>query len=110
MIQRKIAKLERQIGGLRGMTKLPEALVLASARSEDIAAREGRQMGIPVVAIADTNADPSLIDYLIPGNDDSAGSIEIIIKTLADAVSVASKSGKTSKTSKGSKVSEGKKG
>jgi len=91
MVQREIAKLEYQIGGLRGMKKLPDVVVLASAKGEDIAAREARQKDIPVIAITDTNADPSLIDYPIPGNDDSAGSIEIIIKTLADAVALVSR-------------------
>ncbi|NIT04458.1 30S ribosomal protein S2 [Candidatus Saccharibacteria bacterium] len=91
MIKRQIAKLERQVGGLTGMRELPDALVLASVRGEDIAAREGQQKGISVVGIADTNADPSVVDYLIPGNDDSATSIEIIIKTLADAVEAGKK-------------------
>lgn len=86
MIKREIAKLERDIGGLRGMKELPAALVSASARNEAIAAKEAKQMEIPVVALADTNADPGLVDYLIPGNDDAAASIEIIIRTLADAV------------------------
>ena len=68
------------------MKELPAALVVASAKVEVTAAREARQMGIPVVAISDTNADPSFIGYVIPGNDDAAASIAIIIKTLADAV------------------------
>lgn len=86
LIERRIAKLEGDIGGLRGLKELPEALVLASARNEVIAAREAKQMEIPVVALADTNADPGLIDYIIPGNDDATASIAIIIKTLADAI------------------------
>jgi len=86
LIEREIKKLERDIGGLRGMKKLPVALVLASVKNEEIAAREGQQMGIPVVAIADTNANPELVDYIIPGNDDATASIEITIRTLADAV------------------------
>lgn len=86
LIEREIEKLERDVGGLRGMRKLPAALVLASARNEEIAAREGRQRGIPVVALTDTNANPGLVDYVIPGNDDAASSIEIIMRTLADAV------------------------
>lgn len=89
MVQREIIKLERQIGGLRGMKALPGVLILASAKSEDIAASEGRQVGIPVIATADTNANPLSVDYPIPGNDDSAGSIEIIMKTLADVVTSA---------------------
>lgn len=86
LIEREIRKLERDIGGLQGMKELPQALVLASARNEVIAAKEGQKVEIPVVAISDTNAEPRLIDYIIPGNDDATASIEIIIKTFADAV------------------------
>lgn len=86
LISREIAKLEREIGGLVGMKELPAALVLSSSVSEAIAWREAKQMGIPVVAICDTNADPTQIDYPIPGNDDASGSVEIIMKTLADSV------------------------
>jgi small subunit ribosomal protein S2 len=100
LIEREIKKLDRDIGGVRGMKKLPVAVVLASAKGEAIAAREARGAEIPVVAISDTNADPRLVDYVIPGNDDATASIEIIIKTLADAVASAGKSNKTSNTSK----------
>jgi small subunit ribosomal protein S2 len=89
LIDREIRKLERDIGGLRGMEELPDVLVLASAKGEEIAAREAIKTDIPVVAISDTNADPSLVDYIIPGNDDAAASIEIIMKTLADAIASA---------------------
>ncbi len=88
---RELAKLEAEIGGLRGMKVLPKALVLASVKGEEIAAAEGRQTGVPVVGIADTNSDPSTVDYPIPGNDDAAASIEILIKSLADAVAAAPK-------------------
>ena len=83
---RELAKFESDIGGLKGMRELPQALVLASVRSEEIAAAEARHRKIPIVGIADTNADPSKVNYPIPGNDDASASIEIIIKTLADAV------------------------
>lgn len=86
LIEREIKKLDRDIGGVQGMKKLPAAIVLASAKGEALAAHEARIAEIPVVAISDTNADPGLIDYIIPGNDDATASIEIIIKTLADAV------------------------
>lgn len=85
MASRELAKLESDIGGLKGMRELPQALVLASIRSEEIAAAEARYRKIPIVGIADTNADPSKVNYPIPGNDDASASIEIIIKTLADA-------------------------
>jgi len=86
LIDREIRKLERDIGGLRGMKDLPAVLVLASAKNEAIAAKEARRMGIPVVALTDTNADPGLVDYVIPGNDDAIASVGIIMKALADAV------------------------
>ena len=91
MISRHVEKLEREIGGLKGLKELPKALVLASARGEEIASREARLMGIPVVAITDTNADPLLVDYLIPGNDDSTSSIEILMATLANAFAAGKK-------------------
>lgn len=97
---RELAKLESEIGGLRGMKVLPKALVLASVRGEEIASAEGRQMDIPVVGIADTNADPFTVDYPIPGNDDAAASIEILIKTLTGAVASAPKNSKIIKNSK----------
>jgi len=82
---RELAKLENDIGGLKGMRELPQAMVLASIKSEEIAASEARQRGIPLVGIADTNADPAKVSYPIPGNDDATASIEIIMKALADA-------------------------
>ena len=91
LISRHVEKMEREIGGLKGLKELPKAVVLASAKGEEIAAREARLVGIPVVAITDTNADPMLVDYLIPGNDDSTASIEILIATLADAYAAGKK-------------------
>lgn len=91
LIEREIKKLDRDIGGLRGMKELPAVLVLTSAKNETIAAREAQKVGIPVVAIADTNADPGLVDYVIPGNDDARASIKIIMKTLASAIASGSK-------------------
>lgn len=87
MISREIVKLERQIGGLKGMSELPKAIVLASARVERIAVAEARSTGVPIVALVDSDSDPSPIDYPIPGNDDATSSIEIMIRTLADAAS-----------------------
>jgi len=83
---RELANLEGEIGGLRGMRALPRVLVLASAKGDEIASAEGRQLGVPVVGIIDTNADPSTVNYPIPGNDDATSSIGILIGTLADAV------------------------
>lgn len=85
-IDRQIAKLEKNVGGVRNLRRMPAAIVLASARKEQVAVSEAVRKGIPVVAIVDSNADPSKIDYPIPGNDDSRKSLALIFKILADAV------------------------
>src|SRR5690606_32146161 len=76
-IRREHEKLERNLGGIKDMPGLPRALFIVDSHKETIALQEAKRLGIPVVAIADTNADPSGIDYLIPGNDDSLKSIEL---------------------------------
>lgn len=86
LIDREIEKLEKLVGGVRTLTDLPAALVLASARKESVAVREAVRRGIPIVAIVDTNADPTPITYPIPANDDSRKSLALIFKLLADAV------------------------
>jgi small subunit ribosomal protein S2 len=86
LIDREIEKLEKLVGGVRTLTELPAALVLASARKENVAVREAVRKRIPVVAIADTNSDPTPITYPIPANDDSRKSLTLIFKLLADAV------------------------
>ena len=85
-IQRRIGKLEGLVGGIRGLDRLPGALVIVDIRREKTALREARRCKIPVVAVLDSNCDPLLIDYPIPGNDDAARSVGLIIKTLAGAV------------------------
>ncbi len=84
-IDRKENKLLRSLGGIRDMNKLPDCLVVVDAEAENIAIREARKIGIPVVALVDTNSDPDMIDYPIPGNDDAIRSIRYIVSTLADA-------------------------
>lgn len=86
LIDRQIKKLETLVGGIRDLRELPNAIVLASARKEKTAVREANRKGIPLVAIVDTNADPSLIDYPIPANDDARKSLALIFEVLADAV------------------------
>jgi ribosomal protein S2 len=81
-----MAKLERAVGGVRDLPKLPDALVLASARKEHVAVAEANIAGVPLVAVVDTNADPMVIDYPIPANDDSRRSLALIFRVLADAV------------------------
>ena len=79
------AKLDSNLGGIRTMKSLPGALFIVDPKKEAIAVREGRRLGIPVVAMVDTNCDPDLIDYVIPGNDDAIRSIRLITSRVADA-------------------------
>lgn len=85
LIDREIAKLARLYGGLENLEKLPDAIFIVDVKKEENAAREARKRAIPVVAIADTNVDLSLIDWPIPGNDDAIKSIKIITRAVADA-------------------------
>ncbi len=85
-LERKREKLERYLGGIKGMYKLPGLLCVVDAKKERIAVAEANRLGIPVVAIVDTNTDPDPIDYPIPGNDDAIKSIRLITKMIADAV------------------------
>lgn len=78
-------KLDDNLGGIRSMKSLPGALFVVDPKKEAIAVREGIRLGIPVVAIVDTNCDPDLIDYVIPGNDDAIRSIRLITSRIADA-------------------------
>ena len=79
-------KLQKNLGGIREMRKLPGALFIVDPRKERIAVAEARILGIPIVAIVDTNCDPDEIDYVIPGNDDAIRAVKLIAGKLADAV------------------------
>ncbi len=79
------AKLEKSIGGIKEMGGLPDALFIVDIDHEHIAVKEARNLGIPIVAIVDTNSDPDGIDYVIPGNDDAGRSIELFVSAIADA-------------------------
>ncbi|PID40914.1 MAG: 30S ribosomal protein S2 [Proteobacteria bacterium] len=79
------AKLDSTLGGIRTMTKLPGAMVVIDPRNEAIAVREGRRLGIPIVAVVDTNCNPDEIDHVIPGNDDAIRAIRLIVSKMADA-------------------------
>ena len=84
--QGEIAKLEKYLGGVKDMKKLPGALFIVDPRKEHIAVSEARALGIPIVAIVDTNCDPDEVDYVIPGNDDAIRAVKLIAGKLADAV------------------------
>ena len=81
-----IEKLEKYLGGVKDMKKLPGALFIVDTRKERNAIAEAHKLGIPVVAIADTNCDPDEIDYVIPGNDDAIRAIKLISSIMANAV------------------------
>lgn len=81
-----IEKLEKYLGGIEGMDKLPGALFVVDPRKEHIAVAEAHKLGIPVVAIVDTNCDPDEIDYVIPGNDDAIRAVKLISSVMANAI------------------------
>ncbi|MBC8610272.1 Vegetative protein 209 [uncultured Ruminococcus sp.] len=81
-----IEKLEKFMGGIKNMNKLPAALFVVDPRKEKIAVAEAKNLGIPVVAIVDTNCDPDDIDYVIPGNDDAIRAVKLLAGAMADAV------------------------
>ena len=85
-LQLEIAKLEKYLGGVKEMKKLPGALFVVNSRKEKNAIAEARKLNIPIVAIVDTNCDPDEIDYVIPGNDDAIRAIKLISQTMANAV------------------------
>ncbi|MBC8535652.1 30S ribosomal protein S2 [Feifania hominis] len=81
-----IEKLEKFLGGIKDMKRLPSCLFIVDPRKERIAVSEARNLGIPIVAIVDTNCDPDEIDYVIPGNDDAIRAVKLISSTVANAV------------------------
>jgi small subunit ribosomal protein S2 len=85
-LNREQDKLERSLGGIKDMTGLPDVMFVVDVDHEDIAVREARKLGIPVVAVVDTNCSPDGIDYIIPGNDDAMRAIELYASMVADAV------------------------
>jgi small subunit ribosomal protein S2 len=85
-LSREQEKLERSLGGIKKMRSLPDVLFVVDVDHEDIAIREARKLGIPVVAVVDTNCSPEGVDYVIPGNDDAMRAIELYTALVADAV------------------------
>jgi len=81
-----IEKLEKFLGGIEDMPKIPSALFIVDPKKEKIAVAEAKKLGIPIVAIVDTNCDPDEVDYVIPGNDDAIRAVKLIAETMANAV------------------------
>ncbi len=85
-LEEQIVRLNRYLGGIKAMTKLPGAIFVIDIGKEKIAVAEARRMGVPIVALVDTDCDPTLVDHPIPGNDDAIRSIRLIARKMADAV------------------------
>ena len=85
-MQAELAKLEFNLGGVRDMQRLPDAVFVTDLKTEEIAVREAARLRIPIIALVDTNCDPTPIDYVIPGNDDAIRSCELVIGTIGGAV------------------------
>jgi small subunit ribosomal protein S2 len=85
-LEKELLKLQRNLGGIRNLDRLPDAVFIIDTKKEEIAVKEARKLGIPIVAIVDTNCDPDEVDYVIPGNDDAIRSAALITSVIADAV------------------------
>ncbi|MGG5258557.1 30S ribosomal protein S2 [Phycicoccus avicenniae] len=86
MMKREKDKLEKTLGGIRSMAKVPSAVWIVDTKKEHLAVDEARKLGLPVIAILDTNCDPDEVDYKIPGNDDAIRSVTLLTRVIADAV------------------------
>ncbi len=86
MLERQIDKLQLRFGGIRSMHRLPDAVFVVDIRREETAVREANSLGIPIIALVDTNCDPSLVDHIIPSNDDAIRAIKLMVALIADAV------------------------
>lgn len=86
LLKKEMERLEKFLGGIKGMTKMPGAMFIIDPRKERIAVAEAHKLGIPIVAIVDTNCDPDEIDYVIPGNDDAIRAVRLLTGKMADAV------------------------
>ena len=85
-MQAELAKLEFNLGGVRDMERLPDAVFVTDLKTEEIAVREAARLRIPIIGLVDTNCDPTPVDYVIPGNDDAIRSCQLVIGTIGEAV------------------------
>ena len=86
LLSRELTKLERNLGGIRNMEKLPQAVFVLDTKKEHIAVTEANKLGLPTIAVVDTNCDPDIISYVIPGNDDAIRSGELMCRVICEAV------------------------
>jgi small subunit ribosomal protein S2 len=85
-MEKEIVKHQKVLNGVRDMHRVPDAVFIVDIHHEIIAAKEARRLEIPIIGVADTNADPDFVDWLIPGNDDAIRAIKLILSTMADAI------------------------
>ena len=85
-LKKEQAKLEKNLGGIKEMKKIPDAIFIVDPKKERICVQEAHTLGIPLIGIADTNCDPEELDYVIPGNDDAIRAVKLIVSKMADAV------------------------
>ena len=85
-LRKELEKLQKNLGGIKEMKKLPDAIFIVDPKKERICVQEAHALGIPLIGIADTNCDPEELDYIIPGNDDAIRAVKLITSTMADAV------------------------
>lgn len=85
-LRHEMERLEKNLGGIKNMTELPQAVFIVDPRKERIAIQEARKLEIPIIAIVDTNCDPDEVDYVIPGNDDAIRAVKLLTAKIADAV------------------------
>ena len=86
ILSRELDKLQRNLGGIRGMSRLPDAIFVIDTKKEHFAVTEANKLGVPIVAVVDTNCDPDVIQYVIPGNDDAIRAGNLMCRVIADAV------------------------
>ena len=85
-MQGELEKLEANLGGVADMRKQPDAVFIVDLRKEQLAVREARRLGLPVIALVDTNCDPDEADFVIPGNDDAIRSCSLVVRAIGDAI------------------------
>jgi len=99
--------MEKTLGGIKEIGKLPDGIFIVDPRKERIAVHEARKLGIPIVAIVDTNCDPDEIDYIIPGNDDAIRAIRLISSKIADACLEGKQLREAQLSAEGAEIAEG---
>ncbi|CRZ34531.1 SSU ribosomal protein S2P [Herbinix hemicellulosilytica] len=105
-IKKEWEKLEKNLGGIKNMKKLPDAIFVVDPKKERICVQEAHILGIPLIGIADTNCDPEELDYVIPGNDDAIRAVKLIVSKMADAVIEANQGVQLTDTTEDTDVSE----